>query len=115
MRAADVSFVGALCYDTPELIDLLQSHLDTYEELLPHVFMGDFTRWVVGKFNDDRSDPNLRRLLVFIEESFSRQDESSQEIISVSFLENLPQVGEDDDEVRTVLGPHLRGELGRIG
>lgn len=36
-RAADVSFVGALAYKFPELLPLLQEHVDSYE-MLPHLF-----------------------------------------------------------------------------
>jgi hypothetical protein len=93
----------------------MQEHLDTYEALLPHVLMGDVTRWTVERFHVDSADESLRDVLKFIEESFSRGTYDTQEIINVSFLENLPRRGEDDFEIRFLLGRNLQDELKLLG
>lgn len=114
IAAFDVSIVGSICYLAPELLPVLQEHLDDYDGLLPHVMMGDITRWVVRKFHIENSDLDLRRVLNFLEEAFSQADREDQGIIIVSFLENLPQVGEEDAGIISLLGPSLQAELAKI-
>lgn len=109
--AAQTAFVGALCWHVPELLPTMQAHLDTYEELLPHVLMGDVTRWIVEKFCENPEDELLKKTLEFMEKSFSQGSYDTQEIITVSFLENLPSPGEDGFEVRSLLGRSLQDEL----
>jgi hypothetical protein len=111
--ADDVAFVGALCYRFVVLMHLLQEHLDDYDSLLPHVLMGDVTRWVVQTFNSDAADATLQQMLDFIESAF--EEGRSEELISVSFLENLPRPGQGGAEVRALLGPALQDQLRQIG
>ena len=113
MRADDVAFVGALCYRFPVLIALLQEHVDDYDGLLPHVLMGNVTQWTIQRFRVNPSDVVLREVLDFIEDAFESQ--RSPELISASFLENLPREGEDGDGVRALLGRALRAQLQQIG
>jgi hypothetical protein len=114
ITAFQVAIVGSICYLAPELLPVLQEHLDDYDGLLPHVMMGDITRWVIRKFNADRSDPTLRQVLKFIEDACSQAEFEDRGIIIVSFLENLPRVGEKDAEIRSLLGPSLLSELQKI-
>ncbi|HEY4864399.1 MAG TPA: hypothetical protein VIK45_02695 [Candidatus Dormibacteraeota bacterium] len=115
MRAYEVAFAGALCCRFPEFMPLLQEHLDDYDGLLPHVFMGEVTRWLVQRFHADASDSTLRQVLDFIETAFERANGEDRELIAASFLENLPRPGQEDDGVRLLLGPALQGQLRQIG
>lgn len=114
MRAAEVAFVGALVHRFPILVPLLQEHLDDYDGLLPHVFLGDVTRWVLGRGLPSGSS-EARAVLDFIEACFAQGTEHERELISVSFLENLPRAGEAGAEWRDQLGPELQRELEQIG
>ena len=115
MRAAEVAFVGALVHRFPTLRPILQEHLDDYDALLPHVLMGDVTRWVVGEFRTHGESDRLREVLDFIESSYHQGDEHEQEIIAVSFLENLPRPDEQESGLRGLLGPSLTEQLRVIG
>jgi len=115
MRAYEVAFVGALCFRFPELMPQLQEHIDDYDGLLPHVFMGDVTRWVLQRFHDDPSDPTVRQVLDFIEIAFEGATGGEREIIGTSFLENLPRPGEENDGLRALLGSALQNQLHEIG
>jgi hypothetical protein len=64
MRAREVAFVGALVHRFPALLSLLQRHLVNYDGLLPHVFMGDVTRWIVKEL-DSGSDASASRIARF--------------------------------------------------
>lgn len=101
---------------------LLEEHVtDNMGEILPHVFFGDLTRYIMalvaavtaGGGLEPRRE--LREILDFLEESFSTGDRVLQELISVSFLENLPRAGEEGSHVRSMLGTGLSAELRRMG
>lgn len=81
--------------------------------LLPHVFFGDVTRFVVGGFSDkptQRSDSE--KILALLEEAMGSPDEAVQNLVSVSFCENL--MGEKPLEaIRAAMGPKLRAELSK--
>ena len=111
MRAAEVSFVGALVQRFPVLKGLLQQHLDDYDGLLPHVLMGEVTRWLISEFRKDNASPVVREFLGFMETAFANREEHDRELIAVSFLENLPRIGEPGEELRRALGPALRRQL----
>lgn len=115
MRAYDVVLIGTLCRRFAIFMCLLQEHIDDYDALLPHVLMGDITRWIVQQFQNDHSDPMLREVFDFLEEEFEDAQGSDRELISASFLENLPRNGQDGSGIREVLGPALRDQLRRIG
>jgi len=83
----------------PELEALLREHLVDYEELLPHVFFGDVTRWL-----EERGPAPA--VLAVLEHHIGAGDEEVQNVVAVSFLEGL-----GDEAVRAALGPRLRAEL----
>src|ERR1700723_1169174 len=115
MSAYDVAFVGALCWRFNELMSLLREHLSDYETVLPHVFMGDVTRWVIQLYQSGSAPRELREVLDFIEEAFERASANDRELISASFLENLPREETEGAGIRRLLGPTLSTQLQRIG
>ena len=71
-------------------------HIEDYDELLPHVFFGDLTRYVVELYkatldcSQDKSKwDELDTILSYLEDGISGNDEEIQELIAVSFLENF--------------------------
>ena len=113
------SFIDYLVARFPILEPLLHEHLaDNFGEVLPHVFFGDLTRYVVAEFlrgegGNAGESPTLRQILDALEEAFARGDEVS-ELIAVSFLENLPRRGESGAGILVLLGPGLRSQLDAI-
>jgi hypothetical protein len=116
VKAYDAAFVGALFFRFPELMPLLQEHLNDFDDtFLPHILMGDVTRWIVLRCHQDPNDPALRQMLSFIEAAFEHADHDDRELLAVSFLENLPRAGQKDADIRAILGPALQNELRQIG
>jgi hypothetical protein len=115
VKAADLALVGALIYRVPILLPLTQVHLDDYDELLPHVLLGEITRWAVQRYEADPADGNLHAALNFMEEAFAADGADEIELIAASFLENLPTIGEDGAEIRALLGPAMTEWLRRFG
>lgn len=88
----------------PELDSVLQEHLGDNDELLPHLLLGDVTRWL------EKSGPNAAVLAV-LEHHMAAGDDAVQNVVAASFLENLVAGEPADDAIRAALGPRLRAEL----
>lgn len=114
MNAEEVAFVGALVHRFPALTALLREHLAYYDALLPRAFMGDVTRWAVAKQRAG-SPSELAPFLEFVESCYRQGTTEEQELISVSFLENLPGPEEPGGDLRSALGPQLAEQLRCIG
>lgn len=124
MSETTINFIEQLVGRYPGLKPIFDEHVsDNFGEVLPHLFFGDLTRYVVAKFTDTqkgapedaKAESDLRRLLNDLENAYADGQEEIQELISVSFLENLPRPGEEASGVRTWLGPELSAQLDVIG
>lgn len=122
MSQTTEDFVRALVERFPRLAPLLEEHLaDNFGELLPHIFLGDVVRWVLTLMATARAEGSLtaqrelRQFLSHLEDTYASENEELQELLSVSFLENLPRPGEEGAEIRTQLGPTLTQQLRVIG
>jgi len=111
------SFVPTLLAEVPGFQVIYDEHLQAYDEVLPHVLVGDLTRYVVASYRQMRTDASgtarqvADRSLALLEQAMQSSDARLQELVSVSFLENLHQADEDYDDIKTLLGPHLVKEL----
>lgn len=114
MRSAQVAFLGSLAWRYLALRRRLDEHLDDNEgEILPHVLMADYERWAEEALRSD--DPLLTDLLDELETAYRTGGREVEELISVSFLEGLPRPGQPGAELRELVGPSLRKQLGVIG
>jgi hypothetical protein len=108
-------FVQELVERFPALHSLLREHLeDQCGELLPHVFMGDVTRYFVDAY--DAGMPRrqeVQAMLDYLDERLAHADDDTQELVAVSFVENLPQEGETATGLRRLMGHALRAHAER--
>jgi hypothetical protein len=97
----------------PALLGLLGKHRADNDELLPHVFFGDVTRFVVSGFADHPEHrEDAEGILALLEEAIGSPAEDVQNVASASFCENL--IGEKPLEaIRAAMGPRLRAELAK--
>jgi hypothetical protein len=101
----------------------LEEHAeDNFGEILPHVFFGDLTRYIVSRFLaikrgrstvEDRKD--LLDMLQYLEDAYNQGDDDIENVIAVGFLERLPRPEEEGGELRNMLGPSLTRQLQVIG
>ena len=116
MIEATVTLVTSLVSRFPGLRGLLAKHIEGNSgEILPHVFFGDVTHYVIRCAGSGEASSELHDILGYLEEAFVRGDRDVIELVSVSFLENLPREGEAGAQVRQWLGPCLAKELRGIG
>jgi hypothetical protein len=120
MRASESAFIAELLAIVPELQPPYLEHLDgNFGELLPHVFFGDVTDWAVEqhaatKHGSLAAEEALTRLLNFLESGYPAGDSEVQNLIAVSFLENLPHSHEENWEIRRRLGPNLASVMKQV-
>ena len=122
MNKRSIQVVESLAGCSSGLRVLLEEHSkDNGGEILPHVFFGDLTRYALSLLPDTRSvgEPlqkhELREILNRLEEAYSENDSEITELISVSFLESLPQPGDVGSQIRDLIGPNLKKQLRVIG
>ena len=110
-------FVDQLVREIPGVEPILEEHMKDFGEMLPHVFMGELTRYVlyIHKASggvDSNTQDELRQILDRLEEGFAHGNDAVKELIGVSFLENL--TGEAGREtLRSLLGPTMSEALRR--
>ena len=78
----------ALRESLPEFSDAIDEHVADNDEVLPHVLFGDLTRFVL-KANDDGDDELVRRALAFLDGVLREGDDGVQNLVGVSFVENV--------------------------
>jgi len=125
MSETTIGFIEGLVGRYPRLKPIFDEHVsDNFGEVLPHLFFGDLTRYVVSRFlavesgaehESAASEAELEALLSDFEDAYVGGDEEIQELISVSFLESLPRPGEEASGLRAWLGPALSAQLRVIG
>ena len=113
------TFVGDLLGQVPELQPIFNEHIEDNDELLPHVFMGDVTRFVLSLnasssskgMSPVASSQTLLKILDFLEEGMRTGDDNVRELISASFLENLDQFDENYSSLKSHFGRSLLEQL----
>jgi len=109
--------VKQLLERVPELQPAYEEHLRDYDEVLPHVFFGEVTRYVVVRVRAGEigvSSP-VGRILDFLERCAASGDEQVEELVWVSFLENLVEYDDVLLALRGLIGPNLAKGLKAYG
>lgn len=108
------SFVETLLRLVPELRTVYDAHIKDNDTLLPHVFMGDVTRFAISQANKATSREALDRLMGHMEEGLKNGSEEVKELIVVSFVENLIETG-TLKALHLFMGPNLKKEVAGKG
>jgi len=108
------TFVWRLLHALPELKSTYDQHLADNDSLLPHVFMGDVTRFVIAKANNSGSHETLKRLFYFFEKELNSGDMEAKELILASFIENLIGEAMTVQKLAPLMGLDLRRKVKAI-
>ena len=106
-----IGFVEELLKDVPELSSVYSEHIEDNDILLPHVFLGDVTRFFVDEVQRDAASDAVGRILTLMENALASGSAEVQELIGVSFVENLAEYGDVLKEIAARLGPKMKEEL----
>jgi hypothetical protein len=114
MKYAEI--VPELVEKVPELRELYQDHLESYDEILPHVFLGDVAMLVSEKVPDKKtkSQKTVKEILAFLEEQMSSGDPRVPELVAVSFLEVLDPQEDYYQPLKKLLGKKMLATLNQI-
>ncbi len=114
-------FVHDLVNKIPALRRLLDEHVSDNDALLPHVFMGDLTRFVVQSYkggyqqeSPENDIGDLPCILSHLEQGMMSRNKEVQELVAVSFLENLDESDKSLRDLESMLGPALANELSKL-
>jgi hypothetical protein len=112
--STNASFIEELLRRVPQLKAIYDEHLTDNEMLLPHVFMGDVTRFIIAEAETPRSQGALRTLLEHLENGLRTGSDEVKELIVVSVVENL--IGETKALMilKPLMGSSLKAEVERI-
>ena len=107
-------FVDRLLGLVPELKTRFEQHVADNEVLLPHVFMGDVTRFVIDEAKNPNMRETLERFLRAIENELHFENANTKELIQASFVENL--MGEEItvEKLKPLMGPIVRKAVSTI-
>ena len=101
----------------PGFAPIYDEHIKDNDEVLHHVLMGELTTYAIKlyrtghKERDDRSRETLDAILDLLEQAIQSPDGNLQELVAVSFVENLGRADEDYDGMRALLRPALLKQL----
>lgn len=115
--SSTIGCINRLLEQVPELRPVYDEHIHDNGELLPHVLLGDVTRYVVQHMRSGEVEASrtVGRILDCLEHCMVSGDEQVKELVSVSFVENL--LGHDDvlASLRRLVGPSLAKEIETYG
>jgi hypothetical protein len=108
-----IAWVNKLLEQVPELRHVYDEHIHNNDELLPHVFLGDVTRYVVQQVYLGETGPAkpVERILSVLEQGMGSGDEQVEELVSVSFVENLVEHDDVLASLKGLIGPNLQKEI----
>jgi hypothetical protein len=104
-------FIEGLLLTVPEISPIYIAHVDDNGSLLPHVFMGDVTRFMLLNADIPASKNAIERLLLAVEDGLRSDDNEVSDLVAVSFVENLCGEIEAIRTIIPMLGPTTRSEL----
>lgn len=108
------TFIEKLLLVAPELNTVYDEHVADNDMLLPHVFMGDVTRFVVDQASGVRNLSVVQRILDYFETELRSGSTESIELIRASFVENLIGEAMAVDTIKALMGTQLCKEVESI-
>lgn len=107
MTTTTTEFCETLVGRFPELEELLAEHISDYDELLPNVFLADVTRYLLG---DGRG---REQVVEYLNNSLTGGNPDVENLVAVSFVENLENREELERVIRGVDVPETVAEWDR--
>jgi hypothetical protein len=107
-------FAGLLRERIPGFAGIHDEHLRDYDEVLPHVLLGELVRFLsdeVRKYGEGGAA--LKEAMALLEQGMGSADAKLQELVAVSFIENLDPRDESFQAIRKLFGPHLEAQYRR--
>jgi hypothetical protein len=108
------TLIADLVSAAPSLGPLVDEHMQTHGELLPHVLFGDLTRFIVAAATKGDAS-TVKPVLDLLERGLTAGDPVVVNLIQVSFVENVGVWNHGMDSFINSWPGHLRAEAERQG
>ena len=109
-------FSDQLRAQVPGFDRIYDEHLHDYDEVLPHVLLGDLVRFLSNEARAHGAESTaLRRAMSLLEHGMESADPRLQELVAVSFIENLDPEDESFPVIRRFFGPRLEQQYRMYG
>lgn len=94
---------------------IYDQHVRDYDQVLPHVLLGDLVRFLSDEVRiHGEGSKALCEAMDLLERGMGSADPKLQELVAVSFLENLDPGDEAFPAIHRLYGPRLRAESQKI-
>jgi hypothetical protein len=102
------SFPDRLRAGVPGFDHVYDEHVADYDGVLPHVLLGDLVRFLSNEVTVRGAQSTaLRAAMALLERGMESPDARLQELVAVSFLENLDSTAASFPVIRGLFGPRL--------
>jgi hypothetical protein len=101
MNLSSYSFCEKLSNQIPEARAILLVHLNEFDTLLPNVFLAEITRYILS------GGIAREKIVEFLENSFHSLGDDVENLIAVSFIENIETEKELNFATRGVDSPGI--------
>jgi len=109
---APENILEALRANIPAFAALYEEHIAKYDEALPHVLFGDLVRFLDNEVRVNGPDSAvLAQTMGLLERAIGSQDPRLQELVAVSFIENLEPGAPTFAAFRRLFGPNLEAQF----
>jgi hypothetical protein len=106
------TFPGKLREHVAGFSEVYDEHVRDNDEVLPHVLLGDLVDFLTERVHTEGAgSQSVRAALDLLERGMQAEDEKLQELISVSFLEDLDPEDTSFSQLEALMGPSLRHQL----
>jgi hypothetical protein len=103
------TWVASLVRDYPSLGSIYSDHLEYHHRVLAHLLFADILRWLIALLHSGEHDL-ARSFVARVGVDYPGLNTSAQNVVSVSFIEDLPCPGDLGSEIIDWLTPALRVE-----
>lgn len=103
-------FIDSLKNINQDIKNIYNDHISDYDEILEHLLLADITRYLISNI-DKSNNQTCIDLIGFINTAYSKGDDGLKELVSLSFLENLPQSDKSYSLIKEMLSNELKKEL----
>jgi hypothetical protein len=102
------NFPSELRDRVPGFAHVYDEHVADNDEVLPHVLLGDFVRFLSQEVELHGPDSEaLKQSMPLLERAMASSDPRLQELVAVSFLENLESTDPSFPAIRRLFGAEL--------
>lgn len=105
------NFCHQLLTRDPLASELYQEHLADYDEELAHVFLGAWAASLAKRYRTNLSYAIPSTVAEFLEEATTSEDPAVQNLVELSFYENIGDQEDILDRLAKDLLPHSRSRL----